>query len=130
MAKPSLWRHRSKVIVQRVLDDNKIAIYHEASSEAMCDACQCAKSHQLAFPKSSSVSKAPLELVFSNVWRLGPSLVGKNKYYVSFLDLYSKFTWIFLFKNKSEVFVKFHIFQQHIERLFNRKIVGEESIKN
>jgi hypothetical protein len=56
MVKPSLWRwherldHPSMVIVQRVLDDNKIAFSREASSLTVCDACQCAKSHQLPFP--------------------------------------------------------------------------------
>jgi hypothetical protein len=114
------------VIVQRVLDDSKIAFSHEASSPTICDACQCAKSHQLPFPKSSSVSKVPLELVFSDMWGGGasPSSVGKNKYYVSFIDDYSKFTWIYLLKNKSKVFAKFHDFQQHTERLLNRKIIA------
>jgi hypothetical protein len=68
------------------------------------------------------VSKAPLELVFSDVWGPTSSSVGRNNYYVNFIDNYSKFTWIFLLKHKSEVFAKFHIFQQHIERLLNRKI--------
>jgi hypothetical protein len=116
----SLWHwhqclgHLSMVIVQRVLDDNKIAFSHEASSTILCDASQCAKSHQLLFPKSSSLSKSPLELVFSDVWGATPSSVGKNKYYVSSIDDYSKFTWIYLLKNRSEVFAKFHDFQQHV----------------
>jgi hypothetical protein len=37
----------------------------------VCDACQKAKSHQLSFPKSLSVSHFPLALVFSDV--LGPA---------------------------------------------------------
>jgi hypothetical protein len=37
----------------------------------VCDACQKAKSHQLPFPKSLSVSHFPLALVFSDV--LGPA---------------------------------------------------------
>jgi hypothetical protein len=70
----------------------------------VCDACQKAKSHQLPYPKSSSVSSVPLELVFSDVWGPAPASVGRNKYYVSFIDDYSKFTWIYLLKNKSDVF--------------------------
>jgi hypothetical protein len=52
------------VIVQRVLDDNKIAFSREGSMEEVCDASQCGKSRQLSFPKSFSVFKAPLDLVF------------------------------------------------------------------
>jgi transposase len=88
----------------------------------MCDAWQQAKSHQLPYPRSSSVSKSPLKLVFSDVW--GPDSIEKNKYYVSFIDDFSKFTWIYLLKHKSEVFQKFKEFQSHVERLFNKKILA------
>jgi hypothetical protein len=69
------------------------------------------------------VCQKPLELVFSYVWGPAPISIGKNKYYVSFIDDYSKFAWIFLLKNKSDVFAKFHEFQQHVERILNRKII-------
>jgi hypothetical protein len=59
--------HPSMVIVQHVLGDNKLAFSKESSPMAVCDACQCAKSHQLPLPRLPSVSKAPLELVFSDV---------------------------------------------------------------
>jgi histone deacetylase 1/2 len=42
---------------------------------------------------------------------------------VSFIDDYSKFTWIYLLKKKSDVFQKFHDFQQHVEHLFDKKIL-------
>jgi hypothetical protein len=73
----------------------------------MCDPCQQAKSHQLPYPQSTSVSNHPLELVFSDVWGPAPESVGHYKYYVSFVDDYSKFTWIYLLKYKSEVIQKF-----------------------
>jgi len=86
-----------------------------------------AKSHQLPYPKSTSISSAPLQLVFSDVWGPAPDSVGRNKYYVSFIDDYSKFTWIYLLKYKSEVFQKFHDFQQLVERQFNRKIIAVQT---
>jgi histone deacetylase 1/2 len=54
--------------------------------------CQLAKSHQLPYPVSTSVSTIPLEQVFSDVWGLPPIFVGKHAYYVRFIDDYSKFT--------------------------------------
>jgi hypothetical protein len=53
-----------------------------------------------------------------------PSSILKNNYYMSFIDDYSKFAWIYLLKNKSDVFAKFHGFQQHGERLLNKKIIA------
>jgi hypothetical protein len=49
--------------------------------------------------------------------------IGGKKYYVSFIDDYSKFTWIYPLKFKSEVFQKIHEFQQLVERMFNRNII-------
>jgi len=56
--------------------------------------------------------------VFSDVWGPTPTSVGKNSYYVSFIDDFSKFTWIYLLRHKSEVFQKFHEFQAMVERQF------------
>jgi hypothetical protein len=129
VVKPSLshWHerlgHPSMIIVQKVLDKNKLACSCESSPLVVCDACQCAKSHQLPFSSSNNVLIAPLELVFSNVWGPAPNSIGRNRYYMSFIDDYSKFTWAFLLKHKSEVFAKFHTFQQHVERTLNRKII-------
>jgi hypothetical protein len=50
-----------------------------------------------------------------------PPSFRNNNYYIYFLDDYSKFTWIYLLKHKSEVFQKFQDFQAHVERLFNHK---------
>jgi len=57
------------------------------------------------------------------VWGPSPQSVGRYQYYVSFIDDFSKFTWIYLLRNRSEVFQVFLNFQQHVERLFNRKII-------
>jgi isochorismate hydrolase len=77
----------------------------------------------LSYPISSSRSSAPLELVFSDVW--GPVLnsAGNKTYYVSFIDDFSKFTWIYLLKFKYEVFQRFQEFQKMVERIFDKKII-------
>jgi hypothetical protein len=57
-------------MVHQVLCDNSIP-FSESNKESIGDACQMAKSHQLPYPKSTSVSTSPLQLVFSDVW--GPA---------------------------------------------------------
>ena len=49
--------------------------------------------------------------------------VSKHAYYVSFIDDFSKFTWIYLLKKRSEVYQVFLDFQQYVERQFGRKIL-------
>jgi histone deacetylase 1/2 len=89
----------------------------------VCDPCHQTKSHQGPYPVSTSVSTVPLEQVFSDVWGPAPASVGKHQYYVSFIDDYSKFTWIYLLKKRSEVYQVFLNFQQFVERKFSRKII-------
>jgi transposase len=73
------------------------------------------------------VSKSSLELIFSVVWGPACESISSNKYYVSFIDVYSKFTWIYLLKNKSEVFQNFKEFQALVERLFDKKILAGQT---
>jgi hypothetical protein len=48
------------------------------------------------------------------------SLLVEKRYYISFIDDYSKFTWIYLLRHKSKVY-------KYFERMFNRKIISVQS---
>jgi transposase InsO family protein len=126
--KPSaaLWHHRlghaSSRVVQQVLSRHALPVSHESNNARVCDACQLGKSHQLPYPRFTSTSSHPLDLIFSDVWGPAPSSVGRHNYYVSFIDDHSKFVWIYLLRHKSEVFQRFQDFQKLVERQFDRKI--------
>ena len=102
----SQWHHRlghpSNNVVESVVRSNKLPC-SSSHDTFVCDACQCAKSHQLPYNNSSRVSSKPLELIYTDVW--GPALAssGGFKFYVSFVDDFSRFTWIYLLKHKSDV---------------------------
>jgi histone deacetylase 1/2 len=109
-------------VVQQVLRRNKIA-YTPQTTPYVCDSCRLAKSHQLPYPISTSRSTVPFEQVFSDVWSPVPLSTGKHAYYVSFIDDYSKFVWIYLLIKRSSVYQAFLNWQQYVERKFDRKIV-------
>jgi hypothetical protein len=119
--------HPASPIVEKVISLFTLPHCKELNKQSVCDAYQKAKSHRLPYPKSSSILKHPLELIFSDVWGPAPMSVGGKKYYVSFVDDYSKFTCIYTLKFKSEVFQKFHEFQQLVERMFNKKIIAMQT---
>ena len=119
--------HPSSIIVKQVVNKGNLLLSHSSTSESVCEACQYAKSHQLPYPKSNSISHAPLEPIFSDVWGHARDSFGRKKYYASFIDDYSKFTWIYLLKYKSEVFCVFQEFQKLVERHFDRKILTVQS---
>jgi histone deacetylase 1/2 len=64
-----------------------------------------------------------LEQVFSDVWGPTPVSFGNHAYYVSFIDDYSKLTWIYLLKKCSKFYQVFLNFQQLVEQKFGRKII-------
>jgi hypothetical protein len=61
------------------------------------------------------------------VWGPGPTSVARKSYYVSFVDDFSKYTWIYLIRHKSKVFQIFHTFQSLVERSFNNKIIAMQT---
>lgn len=127
----SLWHHRlghaAAPVVQEILSRHKLSFVRDQENKVICDACQRGKSHQLPYPKSTSLSSSPFELIFSDVWGPAPTSVGRHDYYVSFIDDYSKYTWIYLLRQKSEVFRCFNEFQNMVERQFNCKIRAVQS---
>jgi hypothetical protein len=88
--------HPSLPIVHQIFRKDKLPFISDSNKQTVCDVCQQGKSHQLPYHKSFSVLNNPLDLVFSNVWGPAPTSVGRNNYYVSFIDDFSKFTWIYL----------------------------------
>lgn len=131
--KPSITRWHSRLghpafpIIERVLSSNKLPYVSENNSKSICNSCYMAKSHQLPYPISNSASTAPLDLVFLNVWGRAPPSIGRHSYYVSFIDDFTKYTWIYLLKKKSDVFQVFQEFQQLVERKFGCKIKSIQS---
>lgn len=73
-----------------------------------CDACQYGKSHLLPFAKSISHALKPLELIHTDIW--GPSPINSssgNRFYIHFIDDFSRYTWIYPLKSKSEALTAF-----------------------
>jgi histone deacetylase 1/2 len=109
----SLWHsrlgHASTRVVQQVLSRHKLPFLNDSSNKMVCDACQQGKSHQLPYPRSTSVSASPLDLIFSDVWGPAPTSVRRHYYYVNFIDDHTKFTWFYLLRHKSKVFNAFMI---------------------
>jgi hypothetical protein len=93
---PDQWHarfgHPSSQVVRSLLSLHNLPCLQKSSMLSVCDACQLAKSHQLPYNNFIHRSTSPFELTFSDVW--GPALTSVDgfKYYISFIDDFSKFT--------------------------------------
>jgi hypothetical protein len=120
--------HPARDIVLCIIRDNNLPCASlEHASTSICDPCLCAKARQLSYSLSSSCATAPLEFIHTDIWGHVIHSFGCKNYYVSFIDDYSKFIWIYLLCRKYEVFQYFLEFQSFVERMFNHKIITVQS---
>ena len=88
-----------------------------------CQSCQLAKQPALSFNKSTSVSSMPFELVHSDIWGPSPtSTMGGSQYFVIFVDDFSRYTWLYLLKNRSQLQQTYYDFSRMVKTQFSRDI--------
>uniref|UniRef100_A0A2N9FCY2 Integrase catalytic domain-containing protein n=1 Tax=Fagus sylvatica TaxID=28930 RepID=A0A2N9FCY2_FAGSY len=96
---------------------------HQYVFNKTCESCALAKAHTLPFSRSLNHASSAFDIVHSDVW--GPPRVGSltgKRYYVSFVDDWSRFTWIYFLHRKSEVMQVFKQFHAMVCTQFNKKI--------
>jgi hypothetical protein len=94
----------------------------QAKLDGVCKGCAKGKNVKHSFLNSDSKSKGFLDIVHSDVCGLmSASSLSGYVYYVSFIDDYSRKTWICLLKENNEVFGKFKEFKALVENLTERK---------
>ncbi|KAL3326682.1 hypothetical protein AABB24_037395 [Solanum stoloniferum] len=89
-----------------------------------CESCQLGKHTRATFSRSTEGrSESIFSLVHSDIW--GPSRVSSTlgfRYFVSFINDYSRCTWVFLMKDRSELFSIFKSFFAEIQNQFGVSI--------
>ena len=97
--------------------------YLNIKHEGTCKGCAQGKNIKNPFPKSDTKTKGTLELIHFDACGPMPSIcLSGYEYYVTFIDDYSRKTWIQFLKNKIEVFRKFKEFKALIENHSKNKI--------
>ena len=81
------------------------------------------KKPQVTIPISNYTYHTPLELVHLDVWGLALTLSSNGfRYYMSYIDAYSKFTWLYFLKAKSKVYSTFYHFKTQAKLHLNCKL--------
>ena len=87
-----------------------------------CNACSINKMHKMPFSTSTLKSSFPLDIVFSDVWTSPLVPIDDFNYYVIFVDHYTRYTWRYPLKKKSQVHDVFQRFKALVENRFQTKI--------
>ena len=121
-----LWHNRlghpSAKIINTVLNTSNVS-HRNKSLISVCSACCLGKIHKSPFSLSTTVYTEPLQLVHSDLW--GPAPIQSSsgyKYYISFIDAFSRFTWIYMLRNKSDALQTFINFKNQVELQLGSKI--------
>ena len=84
----------------------------------LCEGCLLGKQSRKSFPKEASRrATKPLQLVHTDVCGpIKPSSFGKSNYSLLFIDDFSRKTWVYFLKQKSEAFSTFKKFKAFVEK--------------
>ena len=106
--------------------------------DGVCSGCVLRKHHRDSFDKRASWhALSPLQLVHNDL--CGPLLVvsfSGCKYFLTFIDDFSRRTWVYLLKLKSELFNTFLAFKAFAEKQSGHRILklrtdnGRENVNN
>ena len=86
--------------------------------KATCETCVKGKQHRIPFPKQSAWrATEKLQLIHSDLCGpITPSSNSQKRYLISFIDDFSRKTWIYFAAEKSEAFHHFKMFKAFVEK--------------
>ena len=122
------WHHRlghpSSSIISKLVSSQVLSVLSSNKPSNPCNACLINKTHKLPFSSSSVRSSKPLEVIFSDVWT--SPIISRDgfKYYVLFVDHFTKYMWLYPLKNKSDVHAVFIRFKSLVENFFKNSIIS------
>lgn len=84
----------------------------------VCEECLVGKQQRDPFPKKSTWrASQSLQLVYANICGpINPIFNSKKRYLISFIDDYSRKTWVYYLVEKSEAFNIFKSFKARVEK--------------
>uniref|UniRef100_A0A2N9HBF7 Integrase catalytic domain-containing protein n=1 Tax=Fagus sylvatica TaxID=28930 RepID=A0A2N9HBF7_FAGSY len=91
-----------------------------------CETCELSKHHRATFKlRTDDPCLHPFELVHSDIW--GPARTTglcDARYFVTFIDDHSRLTWVYVLKDRSQLFSVFQSFYAEISNQFNAKLLA------
>ncbi|KRY64885.1 Retrovirus-related Pol polyprotein from transposon TNT 1-94, partial [Trichinella pseudospiralis] len=125
---PDLWHrrlgHLSRGSMKLLQDRQGTGIPSDAITKTDCVTCLKGKQCRLPFPKSATKrSKEVLELVHSDICgSMQVASVGGARYFLSFIDDFSRKSFVYFLKHKNEALPKFKDFIAMVERQTSKRV--------
>lgn len=114
--------HPNHQLLHRILKTQQLLMSKLDFLPNLCISCQLAKRRQLPFNNSQHVTTSPLEIIHSDIWTSPVLSISGCKFYLVLVDDFSRYSWIFPLKHKSDTFACFVKFKCLLENLLSTKI--------
>jgi len=112
--------HISKNRIKRLINSGILNFKWE--DFGTCEACIKGKMTHAPFPKAER-SKEPLAIIHSDICgEMSTPTNGQKLYFITFIDDYSRYGYVYLLKHKSEGFDAFKAFKTEVENQLNKTI--------
>lgn len=123
----ALWHRRLGHMSQRNMDilvKKGILDRKKISTLEMCEDCIFGKAKRVSFDLATHDTKDRLDYIHSDLWGAPtvPLSIGKCQYFISFIDDYSRKTWVYFLKHKDEAFGTFVEWNVMVENQIERKV--------
>ena len=121
--KAELWHHRYGHLSYKGLHtlcskEMVVGLPEIGEVKTTCEACVRGKHHRVPFPKQSKWrATEKLQLIHSDLCGpISPASNSQRRYLISFIDDFSRKTWIYFVMEKSEAFHQFKTFKAFVEK--------------
>jgi Integrase core domain/GAG-pre-integrase domain len=97
------------------------SLFEKTNKEKLvCDACELGKHTKSSYASSCNRSSCLFNLIHSDVWRHCPTIILNGvRCFISFIVCFSRVTWLYLMKNKSDVLACFKIFHKMVQTQYS-----------
>lgn len=101
-----------------LLDRKKVSVME------ICEDCVYGKAKRVSFLVATHDTKDHLDYIHSDLWGAPsvPLSLGKCQYFISFIDDYTRKTWVYFLKHKDEAYDTFVEWSIMIENQTERKV--------
>lgn len=128
----NLWHkrlsHASCETIKQILRHCNISFGNESDLH-FCNACGLGKANYLPFPNSLTLLTSPFQITQIDIWGPAPMLSSNgSRYCISFVDLFSRYPWVYLIKAKFEVPVVYKNFSWVIKSKCYKLTVQKEFV--
>ena len=129
-SKEDLWHrrygHLGVKTLQKLARDHLVNEYDFCVSKQIkfCEPCLKGKHRRSQFPPySERTTTEPLELVHSDVCgKLNSKSLSGAEYFVTFINDKTRYVWVYVIKQKSDVFERFCEWKAEVEKLLGRSL--------